>query len=161
MSLPKAQEEQIQCLCSAQSSCKSNSIWAALHTEILDTHLMSIAPWMCLTDCAALGQQVLFIPHVMDSLCMCYIAAVHLVLLGATHPGQKQTSGHTGRCDGLSKERKHLGLSVKWPWTHSHLISTVFTKKDFVMSWRRSRLHQQTADTILSLNKTSCKILIF
>lgn len=111
--LPRAQEEQIQFLCSAQSS------WDVLHAEILDkllsitSHLMSIAPQTCLTGCAARGQQVPFIPLVTDSLCTCYIVAIHLVLLGAAHPGQKQTSGHKGRCDGLGKERKHLGLSVK------------------------------------------------
>lgn len=101
---------------------------------------------MCLTDCAALGQQVpRFILHVMDSLCTGYVAAVCLVLLGVAHPAQKQTSGHTGRCDGLGKERKRLGLSVTWPWAHSHLFSAVFMKKDTVMSWRKSRLHQQNS----------------
>lgn len=111
--LPRAQEEQIQFLCSTQSSCKSNSTWAALHTEILDTHLMPTTSQTSLTDGEALGQRVLFIPHMVDSLCVSYVAAVCLVLLGVTHPGQKQTSGHMGRCDGLSKERKHLALNVK------------------------------------------------
>lgn len=154
--LPRAQEKQFQFLCSNQNSCKSDSTWAALRTGILDTHLMSTAPQTCLTDGAALGHQVPFTLHLMDSLC-----TSPLVLLGVTHPGQKQTSGHTVRCDGLGKERKHLGLSVKWPWMLSHLISAVFTKKDFIVSWRRSRLHQQNSRHHFSLNKTSCKILIF
>lgn len=114
--LPQAQEEEIQYLCSTQISCKSNSTWTILHTEILDmlfstaSHLMPIAPQLYLTARAALGQRDPFIPHMTDLLCTCYIAA--LVLLGVEHFGQKQTSGHPDRCDGLGKERKRLG----WVW---------------------------------------------
>lgn len=97
---------------------------------------------MCLTGCAAPGQRVPFILHMTGLQCTCYIAAVRPLLLGVAHTGQKQNSGHTGRCDGLGKEQKHLGLSVD-AWTLSHLISAVFKKKEFVVSWQRSRLHQQ------------------
>lgn len=117
--LRRAQEDQTEFLCSAQSSCKSNSTGADLHTEILEklltitSHLTTTAPQMCLTGCAAPGQWVPFILHMTGLLCTCYIAAVRPLLLGVAHTGQKQNSGHTGRCDGLGKEQKHLGLSVK------------------------------------------------
>lgn len=67
--LPQAQEEEIQFLCSTQISCKSNSTWAILQTEILDmlfsiaSHLMSTAPQLYLMTCAALRQWDPFIPH--------------------------------------------------------------------------------------------------
>lgn len=93
----------------AQSSC--NYTWAVLHTEILDkslsitSHFTPIAPQTCLTVSSPEAAGPL---HPSGDGCAVH---VHVVFLEMAHPGQKQTSGHTGWCDGLGKERKHLGLS--------------------------------------------------
>lgn len=95
----------------AQSSCKSNYTWAVLHTEILEkslsitSHFIPIAPQTCLTVSSPEAAGPLHPSG--DG----HAVHVHVVFLEMAHPGQKQTSGHTGWCDGLGKERKHLGLS--------------------------------------------------